>query len=80
VVKDWRRRNFAVNQLFNTRELRAYRYRTGVMRERERLRKGRKIHVYFGNRWRSSRKSGRGNFFHSLNSLIFLVMVDGRCH
>jgi hypothetical protein len=43
------------NRLLNPRELR---YRMEIMKERDRLIKERKNHVFSGNRWRSSRNSG----------------------
>jgi hypothetical protein len=40
-------------------------------RERERI-KGMNIHVFSGNRWKSSRNSG-ATYFHSFHGLVFPV-------
>jgi hypothetical protein len=52
--------------------------RTGIMRQREKLRKGRDIPLISGNRKRSSRNLGATSF-HSFYGLVLLLMVAAKC-
>jgi hypothetical protein len=56
--------------------LKCCRYRTGIMRERDRLGKRRRIHVFSGNRQRSFRNLDATSFY-AFHGLVFLIIVDG---
>jgi hypothetical protein len=62
------------NQPLSSRELRSYRNRIRIVRERDRLLYGRKIHVISGNRWRPLSILGVTSF-HPFDGLVFSFMV-----
>lgn len=53
-----------------------YRYRIGVMRKRDRLVKGKNIHIFSGN---MELPGAWMFFFHYPHGLVFLVIVARRC-
>lgn len=57
---------------------RDYRHRTRIIKDRDKLIKGRDVHILSENRWKSSINLDATSFY-SFHDQTFLIMAAGRC-